>query len=107
MNDTPHPGSSADPADYRHEVEELEARSATAARLFDIRGIIGGLFVLYGIIVTIAGFAASDADIDKAQGINLNLWSGLGMLLLGVLFLVWLKLSPTIPPPSAGDDDTK
>ncbi|GAA1917356.1 hypothetical protein [Streptantibioticus ferralitis] len=89
-------------SDYQHEVEELERKSATAARLFDVRRIIGGLFVVYGVIVTIAGITASDADIHKAQGININLWTGLGMLLLGLAFLVWLKLSPTTPP--QGDD---
>ncbi|CAM5592337.1 hypothetical protein SVIOM342S_02144 [Streptomyces violaceorubidus] len=29
------------------EVSELETKSVTAARLFDIRRIIGGLFVIY------------------------------------------------------------
>jgi hypothetical protein len=86
-------------SDYQHEVEELERRSATAARLFDIRLIIGGLFTLYGVIVTIAGVTASDAALKKAQGININLWTGLGMLALGVFFLVWTKLSPPPAPP--------
>ncbi|KOT94318.1 MULTISPECIES: hypothetical protein [Streptomyces] len=80
------------------EVSELETKSVTAARLFDIRRIIGGLFVIYGVIVTIAGFAASDAEIDKAQGVNINLWTGVGMLVLGLFFLAWLKLRPTAPP---------
>ncbi|MFJ8807330.1 hypothetical protein [Streptomyces sp. NPDC102490] len=80
------------------EVSELETKSVTAARLFDIRRIIGGLFVIYGVIVTIAGIAASDEDIDKAQGVNINLWTGVGMLVLGVFFLAWLKLRPTAPP---------
>ncbi|MEW2494081.1 hypothetical protein AB0942_11095 [Streptomyces nodosus] len=83
----------------QREVTELETKSATAARLFDIRRIIGGLFVVYGVIVTIAGFTASDAAIDKAVGININLWTGLGMLLLGPFFLVWLKLRSTLLPP--------
>jgi len=37
--------------------------------------------VLYGVIVTIAGLTDDDAAIDKAQGVNINLWTGLGMLL--------------------------
>ncbi|MYT46591.1 hypothetical protein GTY89_30725, partial [Streptomyces sp. SID5471] len=76
-------------SDYQHEVE-LERKSATAARLFDIRLIIGGLFTLYGVIVMIAGFTASDADLKKAQDININLWTGVGMLLLGLFFLAWI-----------------
>ncbi|MFE0904055.1 hypothetical protein ACFW3Y_12575 [Streptomyces rochei] len=81
------------------EVSKLETKSVTAARLFDIRRIIGGLFVVYGVIVTIAGLVASDDEIDKAQGVNINLWTGLGMLVLGLFFLAWLKLRPTAPPP--------
>ncbi|MCX2926577.1 hypothetical protein [Streptomyces sp. NEAU-W12] len=84
--------------DLQEEVSELRTKSATAARLFDIRRLIGALFVVYGVIVTIAGITASDADIDKAAGININLWTGLGMLALGLFFLVWLKLRPTAPP---------
>jgi hypothetical protein len=85
--------------DVQREVTELEGKSATAARLFDIRRIIGGLFVIYGVIVTIAGLTDDDAAIDKAQGVNINLWTGLGMLALGLFFLIWLKLRPTAPPP--------
>ncbi|ARP71797.1 hypothetical protein LK07_20825 [Streptomyces pluripotens] len=84
--------------DIAQEVSELEAESATAARIFDLRRIIGGLFVLYGVIVTLTGITDSQSAIDKAEGVNVNLWTGIGMLLLGVFFLVWLKLRPTPPP---------
>lgn len=93
-------------SELHREVSELEKKSATAARLFDIRRIIGGLFTLYGVIVTIAGLTASDADLDKAQGVNINLWTGLGMLALGLFFLVWLRLRPLAPPvPAAPQED--
>ncbi|MFF4547514.1 hypothetical protein [Streptomyces sp. NPDC001435] len=99
-----HPGYSE--RDVQQEVTELEHRSTTAARIFDLRRIIGVLFVVYGIIVTIAGITASDAEMAKAQGVNINLWTGIGMLLLGLFFLVWLKLRPTPPPlPEAAPDD--
>ncbi|MET9127673.1 MULTISPECIES: hypothetical protein [unclassified Streptomyces] len=84
--------------DVQREVTELEKESATAARLFDIRRIIGGLFLVYGVIVTVAGLTASDADRAKTQGVNINLWTGLGMLALGLFFLVWLWLRPLAPP---------
>jgi len=83
--------------DVQREVTELQQKSATAARIFDLRRIIGGLFVLYGVIVTITGLTDDQAAIDKAQGININLWTGIGMLLLGIFFLAWLKLRPTPP----------
>ncbi|GAA2461079.1 MULTISPECIES: hypothetical protein [Streptomyces] len=85
-------------SELQREVSELEKKSATAARLFDIRRIIGGLFTVYGVIVTVAGLTASDADLEKAVGVNINLWTGLGMLALGLFFLVWLWLRPVAPP---------
>ncbi|WP_320782625.1 hypothetical protein [Streptomyces sp. CRN 30] len=89
-------------SDLHHEVSDLETKSATAARLFDIRRIIGGLFVIYGVIVTTAGIFASDADLEKAQDVNINLWTGLAMLALGLFFLGWMWLRPIrqapVPP---------
>lgn len=99
-NHTNGPGENPQPQNLRdiESVERLERESATAARLFDVRRIIGGLFVVYGVIVTIAGITASDADLKKAQDININLWTGIGMLVLGLLFLLWMYLRPTQPP---------
>lgn len=91
-------------SELQNEVSELERKSATAARLFDIRRIIGGLFVVYGIIVTIAGISPSDADMKKAEDININLWTGLAMLALGLFFLGWLWLRPVKPPTEAPED---
>ena len=74
--------------------DELEKRSR-AARLFDVRRVIGGLFVVYGVIVTLMGIFDSSAEIDKAQGVRINLWMGLAMLALGGLFLLWQWWRPT------------
>ena len=77
--------------------DEQEKRSA-AARLFDVRRVIGLLFVVYGVIVTLLGLFDNDAEIDKAQGIRINIWMGLAMLVLGAFFLVWLRLNPPKAP---------
>lgn len=71
-----------------------EAPQSAAARLFDLRSMIGGLFVLYGIMLTVAGFTTSDQELAKASGININLWMGIGMLVVGALFLAWWRLRP-------------
>jgi hypothetical protein len=70
------------------------AREAQAANLFDLRRIIGGLFVLYGVVLTIVGLGDSDAEIEKAAGVHINLWAGLGMLALGLAFIAWALLRP-------------
>jgi hypothetical protein len=77
--------------------EDLEKVSA-AARLFDVRRVIGGLFVVYGVIVTLLGVFDTKSEIDKAQGVRINLWMGLAMLALGLLFLLWLRLNPPARP---------
>ena len=71
---------------------------SAAAKLFDIRTLIGGLFTLYGVMLTVYGFFTSPEDLDKAAGININLWLGLGMLLLGLFFLAWVRLAPLQRP---------
>jgi hypothetical protein len=72
---------------------------SAAAKLFDIRLLIGGLFTLYGVMLTIAGFFTSDTARQKASGININLWLGIGMLILGLLFLLWHRLRPLVIEP--------
>jgi hypothetical protein len=79
-----------------------ERRSA-AARLFDVRRVIGGLFVVYGVIVTMIGLFDSTEELDKAQGVRINLWTGLGMLALGALFLLWQWWRPAQAPPPERD----
>jgi ABC-type branched-subunit amino acid transport system permease subunit len=75
---------------------------ASKARLFDVRRIIGGLFVVYGLLVGAIGVFDSQEQIDKAQGVNINLWAGLAMLVLGALFLLWQWLRPA-EVPSGGE----
>jgi hypothetical protein len=80
------------------ESDEYEATHSAASKLFDLRYLIGGLFTVYWLMLTIAGFFTSDADITKAAGININLWLGIFMLLIGIFFLIWARLSPQKPP---------
>jgi hypothetical protein len=73
---------------------EAEARAERAANLFDLRRMIGGLFLVYGVILTVLGLTASQADIDKAAGVNVNLWTGLAMIAVAALFLIWAFTRP-------------
>ncbi|WP_435207250.1 hypothetical protein [Micromonospora sp. bgisy143] len=77
---------------------QAEERRSAAARLFDIRRVIGGLFVAYGVIVTLIGIFDSRAEIDKAEGVRINLWAGLAMLAFGLVMLLWQWLRPAEAP---------
>jgi hypothetical protein len=84
--------------------EQQELDEAAAARLanrFDIRRIIGALFVVYGLVLVITGAVGSDEVKNKAAGVNVDLWTGLGMLVVGVLMIVWALTRPVAPGPDA------
>ena len=65
-----------------------------AASVFDLRRIIAGLFLVYGVILTIVGLTDSKAEIARAAGVRINLFAGLGMLVLGGLFVAWALWRP-------------
>ncbi|MFB4264598.1 hypothetical protein [Nonomuraea sp. GTA35] len=48
----------------------------------DIRMVIGGLFLLYGVILIVAGVV----------GDAINLWTGLAMAVFGGAFVVWARI---------------
>jgi hypothetical protein len=76
------------------EEQAADGREAKAANLFDIRRIIGGLFVLYGVILVVMGFGASAADKRRADGINVNLSVGIALLVIAAFFIAWALWRP-------------
>ncbi len=83
---------------------QTSAPKSAAAKLFDLRVLIGGLFTFYGVVLILAGIFASAAEIQKASGININLWMGIGMLIVGLLFLLWWRLNPLQRPVDPAHD---
>lgn len=79
--------------------DEDEARAVKAANKFDIRRIIGGLFVVYSIVLIVTGIAGDHTVKNKAAGINVDLYTGIGMLVVGCLMVAWALLRPTLPEP--------
>jgi NADH:ubiquinone oxidoreductase subunit 4 (subunit M) len=85
-------------------------REIRAANLFDIRRIIGGLFLLYGITLTVLGLDTSDADLRRAAGVNVNLLVGIVLLVMAALFIAWALWRPLgreleRAAAESGDDD--
>jgi hypothetical protein len=79
--------------------DEEEVEAARAANRFDIRRLVGGLFCLYSVILIALGIFGSYQVKNKADGININLWTGIAILIFGILMLFWALSRPTVPEP--------
>jgi hypothetical protein len=74
------------------------------SHLFDIRNVIGALMAIYGVVLTIAGFApgllrerekgASNNPVDLYFGTDANWWVGLALIGVAVAFFAWAWLRP-------------
>ena len=98
-SDNPDEGSVPDLTGRPSEVpdltsQEVEEDAVRATRRFDLRRILGALFLVYGVIVTVVGIVNHGTDPDKTGGIQINLWVGVAMLVAGLLFLLWDRLAP-------------
>jgi NADH:ubiquinone oxidoreductase subunit 6 (subunit J) len=79
--------------------DEEEERAARLANRLDIRRLIGAVFLLYGVVLTVLGLVGSSHVKNKAAGINIDLWTGIGMLLFAVFMIGWALLRPVRPEP--------
>ena len=84
----------AEAEEAERNAESSPDRERRAANLFDLRRIIGALFLVYGVILTILGLTDSQEEIDKAAGVNVNLYTGLAMIAVAILFLLWAFTRP-------------
>jgi hypothetical protein len=73
--------------------------TARAANLFDIRRIIAAVFALYGMVLLALGLFGAHHIKVKASGINVDLWTGIGMLVVAGLLLTWALLRPVAVEP--------
>jgi hypothetical protein len=81
------------------------------AQLFDIRNIIGALLGIYGVVLTIAGFApgllrerdkgAANNPVDLYFGTDANWWVGLALIAVAAFFIAWAALRPVRSEPAA------
>jgi hypothetical protein len=76
------------------------------AGAFDIRNVIGGLLALYGIVLVITGLVSDEAP-EATGDIDANLWSGIGLVVVGVAFLAWSRLRPTVVDERAVEAERK
>ena len=75
------------------------------AGTFDIRTFIALLIGVYGVVLVVAGLVGtSETELDKADGLNVNLIAGIGMVVVAAAFLAWARLRPVVVPEHVEDD---
>ena len=65
------------------------------AGAFDIRNVIGALLGIYGVVLILVGIFDGDGG-PKSGDVNSNLWAGLVLLVVGVIFLAWARIRPVV-----------
>lgn len=73
---------------------DAEQEKSASGKLFDLRWLIAAMFVVYGVVLIITGAFDSKAELAKASGVRINLWTGIGMLVVGAVFAAWARLRP-------------
>ncbi|HEX6445077.1 MAG TPA: hypothetical protein VF053_08325 [Streptosporangiales bacterium] len=88
-------------------MSENEPRTRSAG-LFDLRWIIATLIGVFGVVVTLMGIfdsASSTAASGRSVGVNVNLWTGIPMLVLAAGFGVWAAVRPLRLPVVVSEPD--
>ena len=76
---------------------EKQAGTKQAAGAFDVRNVIAGLIGFYGVVLVIVGIVDRSAEaLEKAGGVNANLWSGIAMVAVAIGFALWSRLRPIV-----------
>ncbi len=69
------------------------------AGAFDIRVFIASLIGIYGVVLVLVGlFGTSDSQLAKSDGVHINLYAGIGMVVVSAGFLLWARLRPVVVP---------
>lgn len=79
--------------------EEAAASGRKRAGVFDVRTIIGLLLGIYGVVLTVTGLVGtSEQELAKAGNVNLNLWTGIALVVASAVFSAWVRLRPVRVP---------
>lgn len=81
------------------------------AGAFDIRNFIALLLGIYGLVLVVVGLVGTgDRALARAGGFNVNLWAGVGMVVVAAAFAVWARKRPVLVPeseePEASEEET-
>lgn len=78
------------------------------AGAFDVRNVIAGLIGFYGVVLVVVGLVdGGEEALEKAGGVNANLWVGLAMIAFALTFALWARLRPVVvASPETGEENS-
>ena len=84
-----------------------ESGEKKAAGAFDVRNVIAALIGFYGVVLVVVGVVDNGEEaLEKAGGVNANLWVGLAMIVFALAFGLWARLRPiVVASPETSDDE--
>ena len=86
---------------------EVTEDTSAAATLFDLRTVIAILFGIFGLILLVVALTTTtQAELDRAGGVHINLWTSIAMLVLAVVFAVWVRTRPPLGAAAPEEDTT-
>ncbi len=82
-----------------------ESGTKHAAGAFDVRNVIAALIGFYGVVLVVVGLVDNGADaLEKAGGVNANLWVGIAMIIFAAAFALWSRLRPIVVEPKPAQE---
>lgn len=101
-----HASTNADTRANRRTDTDAGGGDRHRAGLFDIRTFIAALIGIYGVVLVIMGLVnSSGAEVAKSDGVNINLWTGIGLIVAAAVFQVWAMKRPVVVPDHVEDRD--
>lgn len=80
-------------------MSESSTSGRRRAGAFDVRNFIAMLMGIYGAVLVLMGlFGTSEQDLERAGGLNINLWAGLGLAVVTAAFALWARMRPVVVP---------
>ena len=75
--------------------------------LADIRVVIGAVLSIIGLFLLVcSAFLNGPDETAKTGGVNANLWSGLGLVVIAILMILWWVVEPRGKSGNEGIADT-
>lgn len=74
--------------------QRVVATDSRMTKLFDLRYVIAGLLGLYGVVLVVRGLFDGPAELARAAGTAVNLWTGIALVVVSALFLIWARVRP-------------